>query len=135
MFLIVFPTPHFEYLDFFAAPVSENRRLDARACDNRLTHADAFAVSDHQNLIENDLCADIRRNLFYLESFTGGNAVLFAAGFYDRVHRCSNAHCRKKVAILRPYTRHVKVIHRRRLPASSVRMPFAGPARENPCYL
>ena len=115
MFLVVFAAPHFEYLNFFAAAVGENGRLDARTRNNRLTYANAFAVSDHQNVIENHLCADVRRYLFYLEFFTRGNAVLLATGFYDRVHRDSNAHCRKKFVILRPYAGHVKATHRRLL--------------------
>jgi hypothetical protein len=32
------------------------------------------------------LRAHVRRYLFYLEFFAGGNLVLLAAGFYDRVH-------------------------------------------------
>jgi hypothetical protein len=30
--------------------------------------------------------ANFRSNLFYFNFFTDGNFVLFAAGFYDRVH-------------------------------------------------
>ncbi|MEI2699537.1 MAG: hypothetical protein V9E94_14820 [Microthrixaceae bacterium] len=48
--------------------------------------ADALALPDHQHLVENNFCAHVRRYLFYLEFFAGGNLVLLAAGFYDRVH-------------------------------------------------
>ena len=36
-------------------------------------------------LIENHICAHIRRYLFYFEFLAGGNLVLLATGFYDRV--------------------------------------------------
>ena len=44
------------------------------------------AVRDHQHLVERFLCADVGRHLFYFEFFAGGDAVLLAAGFDDRVH-------------------------------------------------
>ena len=67
-------------------PWRDDGRLDRRAGDDGLTQTDAFAFADHQHLIENDFRADVRRYLFYLEFFAGGNLVLLAAGFYDRVH-------------------------------------------------
>ncbi|MDB5884978.1 MAG: hypothetical protein JWR74_1149, partial [Polaromonas sp.] len=37
-------------------------------------------------LVNNDLLAYVRSNLFYFNFFSSSNFVLFAAGFYDRVH-------------------------------------------------
>ena len=44
------------------------------------------AVADGQHLVDRDLLADVRSNLFYLDLFAGSNPVLLATGFYDRVH-------------------------------------------------
>ena len=44
------------------------------------------AVADSEHLIDHDLLANIRSNLFYFDLFAGSNLVLLAAGFYDRVH-------------------------------------------------
>ena len=39
-----------------------------------------------QHLVDHDLLAHVRSNLFYLDFFAGSNLVLLATGFYDRVH-------------------------------------------------
>jgi hypothetical protein len=44
------------------------------------------AVADGQNLVDHDFLANVRSNLFYLDLFASSNAILLAAGFYDRVH-------------------------------------------------
>jgi hypothetical protein len=44
------------------------------------------AGADCQNLVDHDLLANVRSNLFYFNFFAGSNLVLFATGFYDRVH-------------------------------------------------
>jgi hypothetical protein len=44
------------------------------------------AASDGEHLVDRDLLANIRSNLFYFDLFASSNLVLFAAGFYDRVH-------------------------------------------------
>ena len=43
-------------------------------------------IRDHQDLIEDNLSANVCRYLFYFDFFAGGNSILLAAGFYDRVH-------------------------------------------------
>ena len=63
-----------------------DRRLDRRADDDRLTDADAFALGDHQHLIERDFRADVGDDPFDLQFFARGNLVLLTAGFDDRVH-------------------------------------------------
>ncbi len=84
--LIVLAPAHLEDPDLLAAAVRDDGGLDRRARDDRLAEANAFAVADHQHLVENHFRAHVRRYLFYLEFFAGGNLVLLAAGFYDRVH-------------------------------------------------
>ena len=44
------------------------------------------AVADSQNLVNHDLLAYVRSNLFYFNFFASSNTILFATGFYDRVH-------------------------------------------------
>ena len=44
------------------------------------------AVADSQNLVNHDFLAYVRSNLFYFDFFASSNAILLAAGFYDRVH-------------------------------------------------
>ncbi len=46
------------------------------------------ATADGQHLVENNFLAYVRSDLFYLDVLAGCNLVLFAAGFYDRVHIC-----------------------------------------------
>jgi hypothetical protein len=91
--LVVLAAAHLEDLDLLAATVRHHRCLDRRTCDGRLTETDAFAFADHENLIDDHFCAHVRRYLFYLEFFAGGNLVLLAAGFYDRVHEWDSACC------------------------------------------
>src|SRR5579864_6240012 len=86
MLLIMLAPAHLEDPDLLAAAVRDDRRLDRRTRDDRLAEANAFAVAHHQHLIQNHFRAHVRRYRFYLEFFAGGNLVLLAAGFYDRVH-------------------------------------------------
>jgi hypothetical protein len=50
------------------------------------TDLDRFALADHEDLVESDFSAHISRYLFYLDFFACSNAILLAAGFYDRIH-------------------------------------------------
>ena len=84
--LVVLAPAHLEYGHLLAATMRDDGCLDGCAGDDRLTQTDAFAVTDHQHLIDDHFCAHVRRYLFYFEFFAGGNFVLLAAGFYDRVH-------------------------------------------------
>ncbi len=45
------------------------------------------AVADCENLINHDFLANVRSNLFYFNFFASDNTILFATGFYDRVHK------------------------------------------------
>src|SRR5512147_3060836 len=73
--VVVLAPAHLEDPDLVAAPVRDDRRLDRRARDGGLPETDAFAFADHEHLIEHDFCAHVRRYLFYLEFFAGGNLV------------------------------------------------------------
>src|SRR5262245_37468447 len=84
--LIVLAPAHLEDLDLVAAAVAHDGGLDRRAGDGRLPEPHAVAFADHQHLIENDLGAHVRRNLLDLHFLAGGNPVLLAARFHDRVH-------------------------------------------------
>src|SRR5579864_6321924 len=90
MLLIVLTATHFEDPDLFAASVRDDCRVDGGANDGGLADADIRLVANHKYLIQDNFCAYVRRYLFYFQFFAGGNLVLLAAGFYDRVHRNSN---------------------------------------------
>ena len=83
--LVMLAPAHLENLHLFAATLRDNRGRDRCTCNDGLTQTDALAFTDHQHLVENHTRAHIRRYLFYFEFFAGGNLVLLAAGFYDRV--------------------------------------------------
>ena len=46
------------------------------------------AVTNGEHLVNHDLLANVRSNLFYFDLLAGCNFVLLATGFYDRVHVC-----------------------------------------------
>src|SRR5581483_8049849 len=84
--LVMLAPAHLEDLHLFAAAVADDGCLHCHTRNDGLTQTDAFAFPDQEHLVENDCCAHVRRYLFYLDIFAGGNLVLLAAGFYDRVH-------------------------------------------------
>jgi hypothetical protein len=66
--------------------LSEHGGLDACAGNQGSPDLQVGAVSDSQYLVDHDLLANVRSNLFYLDLLACGNLVLLAAGAYDRVH-------------------------------------------------
>jgi hypothetical protein len=68
------------------AALSYHFRGDRGAGEHGGTDPDRFALADHENLVESDFSAYISRYLFYFEFFAGSDAILLAAGFYDRIH-------------------------------------------------
>src|SRR6185503_3616499 len=84
--LVVLAPAQLEDLHLRAAAVADDRRGHFRARDQGIAELDGVAIRDHQHLVEDDLSANVCRYLFYFDFFAGGNAVLLAAGFYDRVH-------------------------------------------------
>ena len=84
--LIMLATAHFENRHFVVTALGDNGGVDARAGYKRFADGDGIADPHHQNLIEHDLRAHVRRYLFYFKFFAGLDSVLLPAGFYDRVH-------------------------------------------------
>ena len=85
-FLIVLATAHLEDAHFVVQTVCHNRGIYSGAGHQGRTNLDFSAVSDGQNLVNHDFLAYVRSNLFYFNFFASSNFVLFATGFYDRVH-------------------------------------------------
>ncbi len=85
-FLVVFATTHFENAYFLATTMSNDFSCYFCAFDKRCAYFYRFAVSNHQNFSQFDLAVEFGWYLFYFQFFANGNFILFAAGFYDRVH-------------------------------------------------
>ncbi len=77
---------HLEDAHLVVLAVGHDRGLDARTRDPGRTHLELGAFSDGEHLVDHDVLAHVRSNLFYLDLFAGSNLVLLATGFYDRVH-------------------------------------------------
>jgi hypothetical protein len=67
-------------------PVGNHGALDARAGNQGSADLHFLALAQHEDLIECDFRAIFRWYLFYLDFLADANPILFAAGFYDRVH-------------------------------------------------
>jgi hypothetical protein len=66
--------------------MSQDRDCDCCTGHQGRTHLDITADADSQYLVDNNLLAYVRSNLFYFNFFASRNPILLAAGFYDRVH-------------------------------------------------
>jgi hypothetical protein len=84
--LVVLATAHLEDVHFVVPAMGEDRDRDRCAGNQGSADLEFAAVADSQNLIKHDLLAHIRSNLFYFNFFASSNTILFATGFYDRVH-------------------------------------------------
>ena len=85
-FLIVLATTHLEDAYLVVLAVRQNCGCDCCAGYQGTADPDIRAVADSKNLINDNLLAHIRSNLFYFNFFASSNTILFATGFYDRVH-------------------------------------------------
>jgi len=66
---------------------ADNPRLRSYVVDEHGVLRKHMAVFvDGKHLVDHDLLANVRSNLFYFNFFASSNTILFAAGFYDRVH-------------------------------------------------
>ena len=69
---------------------TEDRKAATREAERRMKAGEMsvvrLAFADQQYLIEHDFRANRRGQLLDLQFFAGGNLVLLAAGFYDRIH-------------------------------------------------
>ncbi len=84
--LVVLATTQLEDAHLVVLAMSHHGGLDARARNQGSPDLQVAAVSDSQHLVDHDLLANFRSNLFYLDLFASSNLVLLATGFYDRVH-------------------------------------------------
>src|SRR3954453_5023652 len=84
--LIVLAAADLEDFHLHATTVSENGAGDCRSRHQGITELHGVTVRDHQDLVQDHLSANVCRYLFYFDFFAGGNSILLAAGFYDRVH-------------------------------------------------
>ncbi len=86
-FLIVLTTTHFENAHFVVLAMRHHGGFDSRAGHQGRADLQFCAVADCKNLINHDFLANVRSNLFYFNFFASDNTILFATGFYDRVHK------------------------------------------------
>jgi hypothetical protein len=84
--LVVLATAHLEDAHFVVPTMGQDCDCDCCTGHQGRTNFNITAGADSQYLVDNDLLAYVRSNLFYFNFFTSSNFVLFATGFYDRVH-------------------------------------------------
>jgi hypothetical protein len=84
--LIMLATAHLENAHLVMPTLSHYRGRHACAGYQGSPDLQICAGTNGQHLVDRDLLANVRSNLFYLDLFACSNLVLFAAGFYDRVH-------------------------------------------------
>ncbi|KAI1696393.1 hypothetical protein Ddc_20454 [Ditylenchus destructor] len=79
--LVVLATTQLEDAHLVVLAMSHHGGLDAGASNQGGPDLEVRAVSDCQNLVDHDLLANFRSNLFYLDLFASSNLVLLATGF------------------------------------------------------
>jgi hypothetical protein len=84
--LVMLATPHLEDADLVMFAMRKDRRCNCCTGHQGSANPNFGAISDGQNLVNDNLLAYVRSNLFYFNFFAGSNTILFATGFYDRVH-------------------------------------------------
>src|SRR5580765_1786772 len=84
--LIVLATAHLEDAHLVMPAMRHNGGHHACARYQGSPDGQIGAGTNGQHLVDRDLLANIRSNLFYFDLFAGNNLVLLATGFYDRVH-------------------------------------------------
>src|SRR3954463_1586089 len=86
MLLVVLTTTHLENLDLIVTTVCHNSNQYLCTFDQWRTKLNGVARAYCENLIDGDFGTNVCRYLFYFKFFASDNFVLFATGFYDRVH-------------------------------------------------
>src|SRR5690606_38205732 len=84
--LVVLATAHLENADLVVTAVGHHGGRDRGTRNHRRADFHGLAFADHEDLVDGDLGTHVSRYLFYFEFFAGSDAILLAAGFYDRVH-------------------------------------------------
>src|SRR5690625_1040363 len=83
---ITFAPAHLEHLDFVVTAVRKNSCFDRSTVDEGSANFKLFALADRKYLVKRDFLPNVSRYLFYFQFLASSNTILFAAGFYDRVH-------------------------------------------------
>src|SRR4051812_48711041 len=86
MLLVVLTTTHLENLHLIVTTVCHNSNQYLCTFDQWRTKLNGVARAYCENLIDGDFGTNVCRYLFYFKFFASDNFVLFATGFYDRVH-------------------------------------------------
>jgi hypothetical protein len=86
VFLVVLTTTHLENLHFIVTTVCHNSYQYRCTFDQWRTKLNGVARSYCEYLIDGDFGTNVCRYLFYFKFFASDNFILFATGFYDRVH-------------------------------------------------
>src|SRR5574344_250808 len=86
---VVLTATQLENAHLVVLTVGDHGGLHASAGHQGGANLQLGAVTDSQNLVKHDFLAYVRSNLFYLDFFASSNTILFATGFYDRVHTTS----------------------------------------------
>ncbi len=86
---VVLAATQFENAHLVVLAMGNHGRLHASAGHQGGANLQLSAVTNGKNLVKHDFLADVRSNLFYLDFFASSNTILFATGFYDRVHTTS----------------------------------------------
>jgi hypothetical protein len=86
MLLVVLTTTHLENLHFIVTTVCHNSYQYRCTFDQWRTKLNGVARAYCENLIDGEFGTNVCRYLFYFKFFASDNFILFATGFYDRVH-------------------------------------------------
>ncbi|KQW91688.1 hypothetical protein ASC94_18165 [Massilia sp. Root418] len=86
MLLVVLTTTHLEDLDLVVTTLGNYFHLNRCTRDEWRAKLDGFAFAYCEYLIDGEFGTNVSRYLFYFEFFASDNFILFATGFYDRVH-------------------------------------------------
>src|SRR4051812_33842208 len=84
--LVVLTTTHLENSHFIVTTVCHNSNQYLCTFDQGSTKFDAVARANGEDLIDGEFGTNVCRYLFYFKFFASDNFILFATGFYDRVH-------------------------------------------------
>ena len=84
--LVVLTTTHLENLHLIVTTVCHNSNQNRCTFDQWRTKLDGVARAYCEDLIDGEFGTNVCRYLFYFKFFASDNFVLFATGFYDRVH-------------------------------------------------
>ena len=75
-----------EHDDLVALALLDNRRLDLGAADGGLAHLYLVRVRHEQDIVQNDLIADLLRQCFDANLLAKAGAELLSAYFKDCIH-------------------------------------------------